>query len=74
MGNGKWGTSVVTFVVSASGQVEGLQLIKSAGDDWLDKSALMAVKQARMPVPPAGLPLGDRKFVIEYISLPFRTR
>ncbi len=74
MGNGKWGTSVVTFVVSPSGQVEGLQLVKSAGDDWLDKSCLMAVKQARMPVPPAGLPLGDRKFVIEYISVPFRTR
>jgi hypothetical protein len=29
-GNGKWGTAIVTFVVSASGQVEGLRLVKSA--------------------------------------------
>ncbi len=75
MGNGKWGTSVVTFVVSDSGKVEGLTLIKSAGDNWLDQSALLAVKQARMPVPPAGLPAGDRTFVIRYISDPmFRRR
>lgn len=73
-GNGKWGSSVVTFVVSASGQVEDLRLVKSAGDDWLDHGALMAVRQARMPAPPPGLPVGDRRFVIEYISLPFRTR
>ncbi len=73
-GNGKWGTAIVTFVVSASGQVEDLRLAKSAGDDWLDRSALMAVRQARMPVPPAGLPVGDRRFVIEYISEPFRRR
>ncbi len=73
-GNGKWGTSVVTFLVSASGQVEGLTLAKSAGDDWLDKSALMAVRQARMPVPPAGLPEGDRRFVIRYISDPLYQR
>ncbi len=30
----------------------------------------MAVKQARIPAPPSGLPLGDRAFNIEYISLP----
>ena len=74
MGNGKYGTSVVTFVVSAGGQVEDLKLLHSSGDDWLDKSCLMAVKQARMPTPPGGLPLGDRRFVIHYISMPFRTR
>ncbi len=74
MGNGKYGTSVVTFVVSDTGRVEGLTLVKSAGDDWLDNSALMAVKQARMPVPPAGLPVGDRRFVIRYISDPLIRR
>ena len=74
MGNGKYGTSVVTFVVSQSGQVEGLQLLHSSGDDWLDKSCLMAVRQARMPTPPGPLPVGDRRFIINYISMPFRTR
>jgi periplasmic protein TonB len=72
MGNGKWGSVIVTFSVSATGQVEGLRLLKSSGDNWLDQGALMAVKQARMPVPSPGLPFGDRAFNIEYISLPSR--
>ena len=70
MGNGKWGSAIVTFVVSDSGQVLGLRLIKSSGDNWLDQGALLAVKQARMPAPPSGLPVGDRAFNIEYISIP----
>ena len=70
MGNGKWGSAVVTFAVSDGGQVQGLRLIKSSGDNWLDEGALLAVKQARMPAPPPGLPAGDRVFNIEYISLP----
>ena len=70
MGNGKWGSAVVTFAVSDGGQVQGLRLIKSSGDNWLDEGALLAVKQARMPAPPPGLPSGDRVFNIEYISLP----
>ena len=70
MGNGKWGSAVVTFVISDGGQVQGLRLIKSSGDTWLDQGALLAVKQARMPIPPPDLPVGDRAFNIEYISLP----
>jgi protein TonB len=73
-GNGKWGSTVVTFTVSASGQPDGLRLLKSSGDNWLDGAALMAVKQARIPSPPPGLPTGDRTFVIEYISLPSFSR
>jgi periplasmic protein TonB len=73
-GNGKWGSTIVTFTVSAAGQPDGLHLLKSSGDNWLDTAALMAVKQARIPSPPPGLPAGDRTFVIEYISLPSRSR
>jgi periplasmic protein TonB len=70
MGNGKWGSTVVTFIVSASGKVDGLRLLKSSGDNWLDEGALLGVRQARMPVPPPGLPQGDRSFNVEYISIP----
>jgi periplasmic protein TonB len=73
-GNGKWGSTIVTFTVSAAGQPDGLRLLKSSGDNWLDGAALMAVKQARIPSPPPGLPAGDRTFVIEYLSLPTRSR
>ncbi len=72
MGNGKWGSTILTFTVSESGKVEGLQLLKSSGDNWLDTGALMSVRQAHLPVPPAGLPIGDRIFNIEYISIPER--
>jgi protein TonB len=68
-GNGKYGTVIVTFQVSDAGRVEGLRMIKSSGDNWLDTAALMSVRQARMPKPPEPLPGGDRTFNIEYISM-----
>jgi periplasmic protein TonB len=67
-GNGTWGSTVVTFIVSPSGQLQELRLLRSSGDNWLDTGALMAVKQARLPTPPSGLPPGDRTFNVEYIS------
>jgi len=68
MGNGTYGSTIVAFVVSSSGRVEDLRLLKSSGDNWLDTGALMAVRQARLPVPPETLPAGDRTFHVEYIS------
>jgi periplasmic protein TonB len=68
MGNGKWGISAVNFSISASGQLQNLRLIHSSGDNWLDTGALMAVRQAHFPVPPAGLSEDDRTFNVEYIS------
>ncbi len=68
MGNGKWGSTVVTFTVSAAGKPDGLRLVKGSGDSWLDQGALLAVRQAKLPVPPTGLEPGDRTFVVEYIS------
>jgi periplasmic protein TonB len=70
MGNGKWGSVVVTFLINDAGRVEGLRLIKSSGDNWLDTGAMMSVKQAKLPVPPTGLTAGDRTFNVEYISIP----
>jgi periplasmic protein TonB len=67
-GNGVWGSTIVTFVVSANGQVQDLRLLKSSGDKFLDTGALMAVRQARLPTPPADLGAGDRTFNVEYIS------
>jgi protein TonB len=67
-GNGKWGNTIVTFVVSPNGQVQELRLLQSSGDNWLDTGALMAIKQTRLPTPPPGLPPGDRTFNVEYIS------
>ncbi len=67
MWNGTWGITTVTFTVSATGHVEGLKLLKSSGDKWLDNSVLMTVQHIPMPAAPPGLPVGDRTFIINYI-------
>jgi periplasmic protein TonB len=67
-GNGVWGSTIVSFVVAANGQVQDLRLLKSSGDKFLDTGALMAVRQARLPTPPSDLGAGDRTFHVEYIS------
>jgi TonB family protein len=72
MGNGKYGTIIVSFTVSDAGQLEGLRLVKSAGDKWLDQAVMMSVKQARMPKPPEPLPHADRTFEVTYISQEWR--
>ncbi len=66
MGNGNWGISVVMFMVTPAGHVEGVRLLQSSGDKWLDNSALMTVRQLPVPVPPPELPAGDRTFVVTY--------
>jgi periplasmic protein TonB len=67
-GNGVWGSTIVSFVVAANGQVQDLRLLKSSGDKFLDTGALMAVRQAHLPAPPSDLGAGDRTFHVEYIS------
>jgi periplasmic protein TonB len=68
--NGEGEITIVTFTVSASGQPDRLRLLKSSGNNRLDAAALRAVKQARIPSPPPGLPAGDRTFEFEYVWSP----
>ncbi len=67
-GLGVRGSTVVTFVVSAGGRPDGLRIIRASGSHLLDQGALLAVRQARLPVPPQGRPAADRTFDIEYIA------
>jgi len=60
--------AAVSFIVSESGALQELQLLRSSGNRWLDEKALSAVRLARLPLPPAGLSVGDRKFNVEYRS------
>jgi periplasmic protein TonB len=64
---GKPGYATVRFVVLEGGALENLEIEQSSGDAGIDQIALMAVKQADMPDPPAGISLADRTFSIKYI-------
>jgi TonB family protein len=65
---GKPGYATVRFVVLEGGALENLEIEQSSGDAGIDQIALMAVKQANIPDPPAGLSLDDRTFSIKYIA------
>lgn len=55
---GLFGTAGVTFLVGPAGEVMALRLVRSSGAKALDDAALAAVRDARLPVPPEGVPLG----------------
>ncbi|WP_420454977.1 TonB family protein [Rubrivirga sp.] len=44
---GVQGTAVLQFIVSTEGEVTDLQVIRSAGNDGLDRAAIVAVQDAR---------------------------
>lgn len=48
------GSVVVSFTVVPNGTITGAKMVKSSGNDWLDKAALQAVKAASgaLPFPP----------------------
>lgn len=48
------GSVVVSFTVLPSGAISGAHVVKSAGNDWLDKAAVQAVNAASgaLPFPP----------------------
>lgn len=52
---GLFGTAHVTVTLAPNGRLESVRLIRSSGAKALDDATLAAVRNARMPVPPAGL-------------------
>jgi len=65
--NGQLGRVTVKLLLSNSGNLAEVQLIRSAGVPGLDQSVVFAVKQASFPIPPGGATLVDRTFLVTYI-------
>jgi TonB family protein len=61
------GHVVVSFVISDTGKLENLKLDQSSGNTQTDRAALLAIEQTSMPIPPAGLPIRERSFRVEYV-------
>ena len=64
---GMLGRVTVRLLLSDTGNLTEVRLIRSAGDPHLDQSVVFAVKQSSFPIPPAGSTLGDRTFLVTYI-------
>ena len=65
--NGQLGRVTVKLLLSNTGNLAEVQLIRSAGIAGLDQSVVFAVKQASFPIPPGGATLVDRTFLVTYI-------
>ena len=58
------GTVSLAITVANSGALAGLTIAKSSGDASLDRAAMEAVKRARLPKAPAGIPPGPHRFTL----------
>ena len=61
------GTVGIKFLLSETGQLLELQLVKSSGYPILDQSIVLAVNRSRFPVSARGSKVADRVFLVMYI-------
>jgi periplasmic protein TonB len=64
---GTVGRVTIRLFLSQNGNLDDVQVVKSAGDASLDQSVVFAAKQASFPIPPSRSTLGDRTFLVTYI-------
>jgi periplasmic protein TonB len=64
---GELGRVTVRLLLSATGDLSELQLVRAAADAALTQSVVFAVKQSSFPIPPKGATLSDRTFLVTYI-------
>ncbi|MDN5788605.1 TonB family protein [Pseudorhodobacter sp.] len=58
------GTVSLAISVTSGGALSGLAIARSSGDAALDRAALDAVKRARLPKAPGGIPAGTHRFTL----------
>jgi protein TonB len=64
---GELGRVTVRLLLSATGDLSELQLVRAAADPSLTQSVVFAVKQSNFPIPPTGATRSDRTFLVTYI-------
>ena len=65
-GTGTFGTVRIRLVVSPSGRLTSVEIVKSSGNQRLDEMAVAAVEQARLPPPPPGMTLSQLTYEVPY--------
>jgi TonB family protein len=64
---GEVGKVTVRLLLSATGDLSELQLVRPAADPALTQSVVFAVRQSSFPIPPTGATRSDRTFLVTYI-------
>jgi TonB family protein len=64
---GEVGRVTVRLLLSATGDLSELQLVRPATDPALTQSVVFAVRQSSFPIPPTGSTRSDRTFLVTYI-------
>jgi len=57
----------IRFLLSETGNLVNLALVRSSGDQQFDQNIMFAARQSSFPIPPAGSTLSDRLFLVTYI-------
>jgi TonB family protein len=64
---GELGRVTVRFLLSPTGDLAEIQLVRPASDPILTQNIVFAVKQSSFPIPPKGATVSDRTFLVTYI-------
>jgi periplasmic protein TonB len=64
---GELGKVTVRLLLSPTGDLSELQLVRPAADAALTQSVVFAVRQSSFPIPPTGATRSDRTFLVTYI-------
>jgi TonB family protein len=64
---GEIGKVTVRLLLSPTGDLSELQLVRPAADAALTQSVVFAVRQSSFPFPPTGATRSDRTFLVTYI-------
>ena len=64
---GELGRVTVRLLLSETGNLAELQLIRGATDPILTQNVVFAVRQSSFPIPPVGSTLSDRSFLVTYV-------
>jgi periplasmic protein TonB len=57
----------VRLLLSETGNLVEVRLVRSGGDPILDQNVVFAVKQSNFPIPPVGSTILDRTFMVTYV-------
>jgi periplasmic protein TonB len=64
---GELGRVTVRLLLSPTGDLLEVQLVRPAADPILTQNVVFAVRQSSFPIPPAGATRSDRTFLVTYI-------
>ena len=66
-GSDTLGQVTIRLLLSETGNIVEVQLLRSGADPLMAQNVVFAAKQSNFPIPPAGATVADRTFVVTYI-------